>query len=344
MGDIKNILKIAGVYTAMVLGAGFASGQELYSFFVRFGKVGYIGILVAGLLFFYVGYRTLLLCHRLRITDYDVFVKTVLGKKLGPLVQWSVALFLFVLFATMLAGGGAVIQEAFGVQKGTGVAVLAFLCFVTFLFDLDGLVNINAILAPIMVAGGIVIGLYTFYFEHVAVGAWPESFFQSPWLLSALTYGAYNLLTAVVVLSTMGGLVSKPRVAFWSALLGGIAMTALGLCLALPLFSSLYAYRFEIPLLPIVTTYPFALHTIYLVVLTMAIYTTALANGFAFIRILCRTWPLPEIVVKALVTLGAIALSQIGFSTFVGRVYPLFGLFGLLQMGAIMFRNPQKKL
>lgn len=37
MKNNNSALKIAGVYTGAILGAGFASGKELIVFFARFG-------------------------------------------------------------------------------------------------------------------------------------------------------------------------------------------------------------------------------------------------------------------------------------------------------------------
>ena len=52
----NDILKIASIYTAIILGAGFASGQEIATFFTRHGSSGLIGILISGVIFSTVGY------------------------------------------------------------------------------------------------------------------------------------------------------------------------------------------------------------------------------------------------------------------------------------------------
>ena len=41
-----NILKVVFVIIGTLIGAGFASGQEIYSFFYSYGIVGLLGILI----------------------------------------------------------------------------------------------------------------------------------------------------------------------------------------------------------------------------------------------------------------------------------------------------------
>jgi uncharacterized membrane protein YkvI len=48
-------LLVAAVYIGAVMGAGFATGQELMRYFVRFGVFGLLAIFVCGLIFALVG-------------------------------------------------------------------------------------------------------------------------------------------------------------------------------------------------------------------------------------------------------------------------------------------------
>ena len=52
MRNIRNILSVVCGYVAAVIGAGFASGQEIISFFVKYGKYSIIGVLLFVYYFF----------------------------------------------------------------------------------------------------------------------------------------------------------------------------------------------------------------------------------------------------------------------------------------------------
>ena len=48
-----STLKIAGTYIGTVVGAGFATGQEVLQFFTRFGIRGLTGIIITTVLFIF---------------------------------------------------------------------------------------------------------------------------------------------------------------------------------------------------------------------------------------------------------------------------------------------------
>jgi len=45
MNSILNVAKVVSVITGTVIGAGFASGKEIYIFFAQYGKSGLLGTL-----------------------------------------------------------------------------------------------------------------------------------------------------------------------------------------------------------------------------------------------------------------------------------------------------------
>ena len=62
MRNIRNILSVVCGYVAAVIGAGFASGQEIISFFVKYGKYSIIGVLLSCIIFSVFAYAVLSVC------------------------------------------------------------------------------------------------------------------------------------------------------------------------------------------------------------------------------------------------------------------------------------------
>ena len=83
MTNFKNISKIAFVYIGTVMGAGFASGQEMLVFFASFGKDGIYGLILAGFMFFLIGWMVLQLILAFECTSYKEFICIITGKKIG---------------------------------------------------------------------------------------------------------------------------------------------------------------------------------------------------------------------------------------------------------------------
>lgn len=56
---MKKVLQIASAFIGIIIGAGFASGQEILQYFTSFGLVGTIAIVIATALFAYIGMNDL---------------------------------------------------------------------------------------------------------------------------------------------------------------------------------------------------------------------------------------------------------------------------------------------
>ena len=337
--NLISIAKVAGVYTAIILGAGFASGQELLQYFVMYGNYGFAGFLFSGVVFAVVGWAVLDICLKQRFTDYRQLIGYLLGERLGHVTEYVIAAFLLVLFATMLAAGGAAMRQAYHMPFMAGVLGIGVLCLFTFLFDVNGIVKINAILAPFMLVGGIFIGLYAFlnmYVSSFSTHVQPTA--ARNWVTGATLYASYNIITAISVLASLHSVVSSKAIAKWGGILGGVCMTLLGICMALPLFLSYnQIHALQIPMLHIAQHYGKPMELLYLLILLAAIFTTAASNGFALLEWLAPKINVPSLMLKAGVVLVAVGFSELGFSTFVSSVYPIFGYVGFLEICLVLW-------
>ena len=111
MKHLKVRLMLVMGYLGAVIGAGFASGQEIMQFFVNYGSCGLTGALTATFLFALMGGLLLHLSHRFQVSNYqDLLAKTV-GEKLSPVIDTLLAVFLFLGISTMFSASGEVFYE-----------------------------------------------------------------------------------------------------------------------------------------------------------------------------------------------------------------------------------------
>src|SRR3546814_10194887 len=54
MVNFREAFKISIAFVGVVVGAGFASGQEIMQFFTSFGMVGLVGAVISGALFIFL--------------------------------------------------------------------------------------------------------------------------------------------------------------------------------------------------------------------------------------------------------------------------------------------------
>lgn len=337
----SNGLKIAAIYASVFLGAGLASGNELLQYFVRFGNRGLWGIVVAGLLFAFTGWAVLRICKREGIENYHQLMGFLFGKKLGAFMEGGVVFFLFCLFVAMVAGAGATGREAFGLPFSGSAGGMVVLVFAILCFGLKGIVQVNVVLAPLMLLGGIFIGLFTYFagtspvFSSFRSGGLPLA-----WLLSAAVYASYNLVTGVPILAATSPMATTKKDSALGGLLGGGVITILGLTMALPLF--LYhsnILHLEIPFLYIVTRHGSGFRLFYLVVLMTAIVTTAACNAFAVMEWLKSRGFVNPIKVAAVLCMAGLLVSHIGFTNIVAYVYPAFGFLGLVKVVVVLWHG-----
>ena len=64
---MKQIIIASYSFIAAVIGAGFASGQEIMCYFVRFGKLGFPGIVIFAAVFAVFSFSVMCACKKLGI-------------------------------------------------------------------------------------------------------------------------------------------------------------------------------------------------------------------------------------------------------------------------------------
>lgn len=329
----KQILQIASVYIGTIIGAGFASGQEMIQFFTRYGIKGIQGLILAGVLYAVIGAIILEVIYEKRYKSYNDLLKDIMGKRLGDILGFIVNLFLFVCFSAMIAGTGAMINQDFGLPKQVGAIIMIILCILTFLTGTKGFVYINSILVPILCIGGIGLGAYIIIFRDISVFTSGLPQIKGSWILSATLYVCYNMLTVIVVLCTMNHTLGQKKVARWGGIIGGIGLGVLGLSIGL---STLIYYNqvnmLEIPMLGILLGYPKVLKYIYMIVLLAAMYTTAIANGYGVIENLACSIKVKKVWVILGVSLLGFLGAQLGFTNIVANVFPVFGYIGAFEI------------
>ena len=343
----KNIVKLASVYAGVMLGAGFASGQELIQYFVRFGTFGILGLIVSGLVLALMGWAVMDICVRAELKNYEDFLKLVLGKKLSVFINAVVLIFIMVLFGAMLSATGAMGREAFDLPFSFGVVLMALLCFFTFQFGINAIIKINTILTPVFIVGSIFFILYTLVTHYTPVSApssSPLAGLSHSWIWAAVVYASYNVITSISMLANMRPLVDNRKTAKYAGLLGGAIITGLGILFALPLLLNFnFLSRFEIPLLALAHNHGNIIEYLYITLLFSAIYTTAAANGYSVVEWLRRkTTPIfpntlySKITCSLVITFLGTLLAHIGFSSLVSNIFPLFGYIGFFEIAVIL--------
>ncbi|MEQ6378034.1 hypothetical protein RZN25_14540 [Bacillaceae bacterium S4-13-56] len=337
-----SVFQIAATYIGTVIGAGFASGQEVLQFFSAYGLKGMLGILLSTILFFWLGYTILLIGGSLQAKSYMEIIQFTNGKKLGSVINFFITIFLFGTIASMIAGAGAIFKEQFHLSPLWGTLFMALLTVLTVVSGTKGVVKSISFVVPFLMISVLFISSYTILknplsLEEIQMASSLKGVAPN-WFIASLNYASYNLIIAITVLGPMGAEASNRKVIFRGALLGGFG---LGIGVAAIYFSILTSIgtvaKIEIPMMMISSQISPFFHFLFAIALFVGIYTTAVSALYGFVSRMhfipsdYRVWMIVQ------TTILAFLVSLIGFSNIVKYLYPFVGYCGLFFFGGLVY-------
>lgn len=339
---MKESLKIAGAFVGVIVGAGFASGRELLLMFVDFGAWGLAGAVVSAALFTFLGMALASLGSRLRAASHKDVVQALCGKHLGALVDLMITFFMFAVTVVMLAGGGALLEQQFGIPAIAGSVLVTLIVVAIVCLDVHKVIGMIGAVTPFLIITAVGVALYGAATRDLSFGelnqlAAKQEAGASHWLLGALLYVSYNIVAGVPILAIMGGAAKGEKQAMWGGILGGALLGLLMLVMSLGLLSRLDSVAdLPMPMLSIAGEVSPALGLLMALIIFCMILNTAVGTLYSFsARLLpagTRQFRLGSIAAGALAFVG----SLVGFISLVGQVYPFFGYLGFLLIAAVV--------
>lgn len=346
--DQKGILiyQIAATYIGTVVGAGFATGQEIVLFFTRFGIFGSVGTIMSTFLFILIGYKTMILARRHECYSYQEFHLLLFGKTIGAILNLALPFLLLGGSGVMLSGMGALFTEQFHLPGQVGILLTILLVILIILGGMKGILWLNSLFVPFILILIFFLSLKLFEPASVNHALHPsqpvKSLFHGDWFFYAFLYVGLNLIFAEAVLVPIGKEIKEKSLLFRGSLLGG---SGLGILLFimhhLMLKYLVVMQEAEIPLGAILEHLVPHLIPLYSFIVMLEILTTLVGNIYGILRQVESISSLPRLPTLILLLLSAYLISRFGFRTLVGTFYPFIGAFGILYLLRILFYRPK---
>ncbi|MTW85756.1 hypothetical protein F3157_08810 [Virgibacillus dakarensis] len=305
------------------IGAGYASGRELWQFF---GHESGLAILLFAVFFTISIYVILNLSFQRKSTDYLPILRDIVGRKLTGVYDIMIFLYLCTTTVVMIAGSGAT-GQAFNFSYWWGVFFIVIVLILLFLKDINGILSINQLILPLLLGGLLyILLLFTFDQELSLFAHWHE---QRNWT-AAFPFTALNILPLIAVLGAIGNKIhSKGEI--WIACIGSGAILGV---ISYVYNNSLIQIAdelllYEIPLFAILKHYPFAMLVFMSILLWFAIFTTAAAGIMGIVTRLKKYVNIPLWLLVMVILLIMVPLTTLGFSTLITYIYPIYGLLNL---------------
>src|SRR5699024_3696454 len=122
-----RVLKIASGFVGVIVGAGFASGEEILQYFTGFGYLGTIAAIVSTFLFGFFGMSLSTIGNRLQSLTYKNAIYIISVLWLGYIVDAILIFTLFGVGVVMVAVAGSSLNQQFALPLFVGSLLLVIL-------------------------------------------------------------------------------------------------------------------------------------------------------------------------------------------------------------------------
>ncbi|MCD8084704.1 MAG: hypothetical protein LUE86_14655 [Clostridiales bacterium] len=111
---------------SVLIGGGYATGREIYSYGAKFGAMGWIAGITIGVGFALFAFLTFEICRIYKVYDYKNYIKQVIGP-LWPIMDVLTVLIAIILIAVMAAATGSIFEQV-GMPNILGSVVIVLIC------------------------------------------------------------------------------------------------------------------------------------------------------------------------------------------------------------------------
>lgn len=335
--------KVAATYIGTVVGAGFATGQEILQFFTRFGVMGLAGLIFTTIMFIIFGYLIMDLGNKLHASSHLEIIKYTSGNKLGIVIDLVITFFLFGSFSAMIAGTGALFTQQFNLPSVLGNILMSTLAAVTVLTGINGVINSISLVVPFLMAAVISTSIFSFINAPPDISAAANissSGLINNWFLAAVLYVSYNIIISIAVLGPLGREAKNKKSVKNGAILGGLGLGLGSVMIYLSLSGNIPEIEtLEVPMIYISGKISYSMQFYYSIILIAEIYTTAIGSLYGFVSRITsfQNNSINSRLVVLIVTITALLASQFGFSNIVKYFYPLVGYCGIVLLMCLIY-------
>ena len=362
--DLKTVFIVSGAFASYSIGSGFASGQNEMQYLCSWGNVW--PFVLTAMIFIMIAFYC---AATMDLTRNEPFEKPsdayefYFGKVLGKILDFASFIILSCVSLAMFAGCGATLNQYFGIPTYVGSIGLGILSLLIVWLGLEKLTSFLGYAGILIIVFIAVVG---FYAAFVADGSIMESqkniltyvqegkFLQISILgvknpiVAGVFYASAVLLPAFPFLVAISKKVRNKQEVIASGIVASFLYT-LGLFLVvitlLKNLDYIAANGTEVPMLSAITNILPGIAGPYMVILVIAILTTA--TGFLWVvgrRFADDKTGKQRLIVAAVSAIGIVVGAFVPFSRLVNIIYPVEGMAGfVIFIGLIVNMIKRKK-
>ncbi len=310
-------------------------GQEIYTFFNKYGQYGLIGIILSVIFMGIIIYKTFKVILENKIDTYQKFIVNIMPEKLRHnnilifTIENIINIFLLISFNIMIAGFSTYFFQELNISKWIGAITVASLVFIIFSKSINGVIKINIYLIPIIVILIIFLGIKKI--DTIKIMQ-PSNTNLPYWIISSILYTSYNSITLIPILISLKKYIGTKK----EARTISIFIVTIMFILSVIIYLILNTYsneikNIEIPIIYIANTLGRYGKNIYGITVIIAIFTTAISTGYSFLYNITKSRK-KYLKYATIICILSVFIGQMRFSNLIEILYPVFGYLGIAQI------------
>lgn len=345
---MNNVIKVVFVIIGTVIGAGFASGQEIYTFFYSYGINGLIGLIICSIFLSIIIYKVLkILTENKNIENYKEFLDTIINRKaknpylnIKFILNTIINIFLLISFYIMIAGFGAYFSQELQLNSLIGCSAISLLSFIIFMTSVKGVVKVNEVLTPILIIFVVTIGIINFLkLDLESAMTSIVAVKNHGWFISSILYCSYNSILLIPVLITLSKLVKNKKQTKLISIISGLIILIISICIFFIITRvDVNIANLEMPVVYGISKFFVKFKKIYGFIILSSIFTTSIAIGISLLQNISKN-KTSYTQIALIMCITSVPISKIGFSNLVTSIYPVFGVLGLYQILKIILKK-----
>ncbi|QJC22690.1 hypothetical protein HC352_04635 [Arcanobacterium buesumense] len=338
---VKQAVVMALAFMGLIIGAGFASGQELLQYFIAFGRPGIWGALVAAFLFALSGYIVMQLGSYFHAKEHSAVFNEVSHPIVSRVLDVFTVLTLFTMGFVMIAGAGANFHQQYGLPTWVGSLAMVGLVIAAGFLNVDKVTTVIGLITPFILVFIVMASVHAFTHASLSINALePVATTLRPAIpsltISTINYVTMSMALAISMALVMGGNIINTKIAGYGGLLGGGVFGIILMLSVLAIFAQIDKVKdAPMPMLELVNHIHPVAGTAMAVIIYGMIFNTAIGLYYSLAKRVTASNPqyfIPAISILSFIGFG---LSFFGFQTLVGTLYPIVGYVGIIMMGIL---------
>ena len=330
------MFKIIFVLIGTFIGAGFASGKEVFNFFTIYSSNGIISIFIFSILLFYLIYKCLNIKTKFKINNYNEFI-FYLEKKYKFFTHnfflILINIFLASSFYIMIVALSSLFEYQFDIGKFIIIILTIFICyFILYKKNINFICIFKSILMSILIFFLLSLCLFNINLSNIDFNNKHINSNIITAVSMGLLYFSYNSLLLIPIIFDFK--VNNNQNNFKISFIFSIIIFFITFLINLLLLSFYnLIYNLELPILYISNSSIKIFSYFYFFIILSAIFTTMISSGYSFISNLGKN----NFKIKLIIfLLFSFVFCFFSFSSLINFFYPLFGAIGFIQIFLIL--------